>query len=195
MPDEPSDSLVGQALLYVSGELDPGQEAAFERLVESDQAAREALCQAVALSGALAGRPVVPNPAYRQKVRERLLRARTAHRGKGHRSAAWALVGAVAAAVVWVVLRPTGPPGPEAPEQPPVVATPSPEPQEAVAEDDHSLDVANLWVEMSEPTHLEKACDEEARRKARAADWPRLSRGDDPKASSGLPAEQAAIED
>jgi hypothetical protein len=63
------------AFLYVTGELGPAEAADFERRLGQDQSARDALCQAVQLSATLNRLSTVqPNPAYRERVRERLRR-------------------------------------------------------------------------------------------------------------------------
>ena len=61
------------AFLYVTGELEGSEAASFERQLAENQAAREALCQAVRLCLHLS-RPtaVAPDPAYRERVRQRL---------------------------------------------------------------------------------------------------------------------------
>src|SRR5690348_14391071 len=67
------DALLGQALLYAGGELDGPAAQAFEKSLELDQAARDALCAAVELASAADGRaPAAPDPAYRAAVRRRL---------------------------------------------------------------------------------------------------------------------------
>src|SRR5262245_24129708 len=61
------------ALLYASGELPTAEAVAFEVRLGEDQAAREALAQAVHMSVPLtSGVPSRPTPAYRQRVRQRL---------------------------------------------------------------------------------------------------------------------------
>lgn len=55
-PPEPD--LDWQAFLYLSGEMSPAEIAAFERLLETDQTAREAVAAAVHLVGTVAGTPI-----------------------------------------------------------------------------------------------------------------------------------------
>jgi anti-sigma-K factor RskA len=76
--DPPTDEMLAlQALLYASGELEEAEAVAFEERLADDQAARDALCQAVQLTETLAGNPEVrPNPAYRARVRRRLRQRR-----------------------------------------------------------------------------------------------------------------------
>lgn len=83
MPDELAyadsgpDDLVLRAMLYASGELDPAEASAFELRLGEDQAARDALCQAVQLtSGVISDGPAAPDPAYRARVRQRLRQRR-----------------------------------------------------------------------------------------------------------------------
>jgi len=66
-----------QAFLYVTGELEDSEAASFERHLGKDQAVREALCRAVRLCLIL-GSPAeaAPDPAYRERVRQRLCPAR-----------------------------------------------------------------------------------------------------------------------
>jgi hypothetical protein len=64
---------VALALRYAAGVLGGAEAAAFERRLGASQAARDALCQAVVLAQALAGRgPLEPGPGYRERVRQRL---------------------------------------------------------------------------------------------------------------------------
>jgi len=66
-------ALAYQALLYASGEMDGPELAAFEARLGEEQAAREALLQAVQLSLGQAGPASLrPDPAYRERVRARV---------------------------------------------------------------------------------------------------------------------------
>jgi hypothetical protein len=96
------------ALLYANGELEGPELADFEGRLAADQSARDALCQAVELAATLSGRaPQMPNAAYRNSVRRRLmpvgawgwLSRRRLYRGH---PAFWALAGAAAAAILFV---------------------------------------------------------------------------------------------
>jgi len=112
MPDElPTgdtgpDDLVLKAMLYAAGELDPDESAAFELRLAEDQAARDALCQAVELTQL---DDAGPDPAYRSQVRHRL-RMRRRRLGfsesgfLGNHPAFWAVLGAVVAVLVLIIL-------------------------------------------------------------------------------------------
>lgn len=68
-----SDDLLREAMLYAAGELDRPTTAAFEARLANDQAAREALAEAVRLTTALfAPQNAQPNRAYRRVVRQKL---------------------------------------------------------------------------------------------------------------------------
>lgn len=111
IPDNPDDELACTALLYASGELDPDESEAFERLLAEDQAAREALCQAVSMNLTLAGQETAPDPAYRQRVRHRLQQRRrhqrkmTASPSFFGQPAMWAALGAAAAVVLMLAIH------------------------------------------------------------------------------------------
>lgn len=109
MPDE---ELICLALLYASGELDEADAAAFERRLAEDQAARDALCQAVELNVSADGEgPPLPDPSYRQRVRQRLnqrrrhLRKLNAQANPFINPALWTALGASAAVILMVVLH------------------------------------------------------------------------------------------
>jgi hypothetical protein len=100
-------ALAFQALLYASGEMDGPEAAHFEARLGEDQAAREALCQAMQLACPPDGSGCLrPDPAYREQVRRRieprrsfwgwLTRKRSYH---GH-PAAWTGLGAVAGLLI-----------------------------------------------------------------------------------------------
>jgi len=73
----PTSELSVQALLYASGEMEPSEAAAFERRLGEDQLAREALCQAVEIAQLASGQaPAAPDPAYRDRVRQKLRQRR-----------------------------------------------------------------------------------------------------------------------
>ncbi|MBY0524479.1 MAG: hypothetical protein K2R98_13820 [Gemmataceae bacterium] len=108
--DSPSDLSV-QALLYASGEMEAAEAAAFEQRLGEDQAAREALCQAVEFATLASGQaPPTPDPAYRDRVRA-TLRQRRRHMKKlvGQPPtfgpiALWMALGAIAAILMMLVL-------------------------------------------------------------------------------------------
>jgi hypothetical protein len=66
-------ALTFQALLYAGGELEGVEKTAFETRLGEDQAAREALCQAIQLTHAQAGGEAPqPDPTYRERVHHQL---------------------------------------------------------------------------------------------------------------------------
>lgn len=184
MPEAPTRTdplaLQATALRYAAGELPPPECEAFEARLAGDQDARDALAEAVRLSAAALGQePPAPDHTFRALIRERLRPvsawwagwlARRAYRGH---PLAWAGLGAgtVAAATVFGLSlaardeRPapaaTAPPGSEA----------AAEPRPAADDDDVSLKVAEIWAELSTPEHVEKAHDEELRRRQRMQSW------------------------
>jgi anti-sigma factor RsiW len=71
---DPESDVCWLALRYVSGEMGPDEAEAFERRLDQDQAAREAVAEAVALAGAIAAlspadRVVLPSPLARRPFR------------------------------------------------------------------------------------------------------------------------------
>ncbi len=77
--DFPPDDLRWTAFLYVAGEMSADQEVAFERALDDDQAAREAVAGAVELAGAVAivegGRMSALRPRRRALARSAILSA------------------------------------------------------------------------------------------------------------------------
>ncbi len=68
-----SNGLRLRAFLYVHGELHKSDELSFERRLALEQAARDALCQAVLLCQPLRRQAGAgPDPGYRERVRQRL---------------------------------------------------------------------------------------------------------------------------
>jgi hypothetical protein len=111
MGEMPADDLALQALLYASGELDESDAERFEQRLGEDQAAREALLQAVTMSQLASGQPPpAPDPEYRDRVRQRLrqrrrlLRTLTRTGSNFGPPALWAVLGAIAAVLMMVVL-------------------------------------------------------------------------------------------
>jgi hypothetical protein len=132
-PGKDDTALAFQAFLYASGEMDGPEAALFETRLGEDQAARDALCQAVQLSYPQAGPfSLQPDPAYREQVRRRVQRRpgwwRWLTRKRSHRGhpAAWTGLGVIAAlGVTWALSQGWPAPGPKyAPrvEQPSVQA-------------------------------------------------------------------------
>lgn len=110
-----AEPLLTEARRYAGGDLPPAGAVAFEQRLATDQAAREALCQAVRLAQAPDGPSALgPDPAYRDEVRRRLL-GRTAYR---RRPLLWGALGAAAALLLTfgtlgrLPLPPGPPPGP-----------------------------------------------------------------------------------
>jgi hypothetical protein len=77
LPSEPKSDLAWFAFAYVSGELTHAEAEAFERRLAQDQAAREAVAEAVALIGAVAAVPpeTLPLPSTRRRWPRRWLAA------------------------------------------------------------------------------------------------------------------------
>jgi len=65
--------LTCQAFQYARGELSAEETIDFEDRLEADQAARDALCQAVRFCSLVRGwPPASPDPSYRLRVKQRL---------------------------------------------------------------------------------------------------------------------------
>jgi hypothetical protein len=158
---DPVQPLTLQALLYASGRLAEADAAAFERRLAADQEACEALAEAVPLALALRGQAVSsPDPAYRARVRHRLVRPPV----RGH-PALWAGFGAAAAMLVMFGLGTT----PQLPLPTPAAPTnPTPTARPGNREADIASVTAEVWAELQNPEHLLKAHDEEMRRRGRA---------------------------
>lgn len=183
-----NDSVALQAFLYATGELDEAEAAAFERRLGEDQAAREALCQAVELTQALAPRPAPrPDPSYRQRVRERLRHRRLGwlfgrQTYRGH-PAVWSAVGAAAAVLIVISIahlqaalvtqrhRPL--PVPRGVEQEAPIPAPFVEPPQLTATEDMAVTWATLHT--NSVNHVTKVHDEEMRRKHRLEERTRLA--------------------
>ena len=140
MRNDTDTDLALQALRYAAGELTPAEVEVFESRLAVDQAAREALAEAVRLSAAASGAPdPTPDPLTRAAVADRLrptwltrLFPRRPYRGH---PLAWAGVGgSVTAAVVYFAATPPADPSP-APvaHTPAVVAPPASAPESRMA--------------------------------------------------------------
>lgn len=136
MPDSDlprGDALFVQAWLYASGDLPQPEAATFEHRLGGDQAAREALCEAVQFSAMLNGqRPALPQRTYREHVRQRLRPRRGFGQGllqrrsyRGH-PALWSALGAAAAMLLMLSVGRT--PWTEAVPTEPSAATSSAQP-------------------------------------------------------------------
>jgi hypothetical protein len=158
------------ALLYTGDELDEQEKAAFEGRLGHDQAARDALAQAVQVSLLLTSAPG-PDPAYREKVRQRLrpswwrrLAGRRSYRGH---PLLWGGLGAAAAALVLLTWgQPSVFSTPQAVREIIVLRAPEPAPEGAPVP--VGKDVAQVWAELHNHEHLSRAVAEERRRRDRA---------------------------
>jgi hypothetical protein len=179
----PSAGLAHEALLYAGGELDAAAADAFESRLADDPLTQDALVEAVQLSQLLTGGPLRPDPAYRDRVRSRVL-SRPATR-YFRRAAALAIACGLLLAVALALpsdraqRRSTAPLlVQQAPPSSPIVhATPThrdeDHSQAAIVEDEtEMLETALEWAEMADcGEHLQRTWDEELRRKARHR-WP-----------------------
>ncbi len=163
MPD--TDELDLQALLYACGEMGADETSAFEARLGCDQAAREALAEAVASLPPLFDN-ARPHPRYRAGVRARLGATSRVRERVGH--ALWAVGGAAAASLAflgalsagWLERTPSlAEPMVAAPE----VLAPTPGP----AESDQAVHFADLTT----VERLARIHSEEAARKRRTGDW------------------------
>ncbi len=189
--------LTARALLYANGELPGAEAAAFEKRLADDQQAREALAEAVLLNQTLrGGEPPRPDPAYRDRVRERCRSAPAASsRPAGWWSAVlrpqvyrghpmvWLLSGALAAALLVffaaIAQTPVDPlPRPATPV--PVTVRPT---QPRPAAEPASGKMGEVWAELHSINHLERVRAEETRRRHRLEEW-RLAHSED-RASRG----------
>ena len=163
-------TLQATALRFAAADLSPAESEAFEARLATDEAAQDALAEAVRLSAAAIGQAApAPHRSFRDRVRARV-------RGYRGHPLAWSALGAVAVAVAAVVGLQLTPPAhvPEivaAPvESPEVAVSPEPRAVVAVADDAHHPTTAEIWAELSTPEHVEKAHDDEIRRRQRMRD-------------------------
>jgi anti-sigma-K factor RskA len=100
-----------QAFLYANGELDGTEAVRFERRLAEEQAAREALSEAVLLCQPPGTATAAPDPGYRERVRRRLQPTARTQPDIGQsrlgRSVIWALLGA-AAVLLFLSVERTG---------------------------------------------------------------------------------------
>ena len=174
-------TLQGTALRYAAGDLPQAESEAFEARLATDEDAQDALAEAVRLSAAAIGQPApAPTRSFRDRVRARL-------GGSRGYPLTWAALGATAvavAAVVGIQLSPPPPAAPPAidapaptPPQPPIAVAPEPRPVVLavnVPADGPvvppSPTTAEIWAELSTPERVEKAHDDEFRRRQRMRD-------------------------
>lgn len=102
MPPEPEDDLHWTAFRYVAGELSTAEASAFERRLDDDQDAREAVAAAVELAGALAIAAEALPIEFAGPTRRAWVRARRVLAGSAL---------AAAAALLVIVLGPAPRPG------------------------------------------------------------------------------------
>ena len=170
-PKPPTGELTLTALLYAGGELGGAERDAFEQRLAGDQAARDALADAVRTTLALGGTADLrPDPAYRAGVRRRLrpswwrrLTARRSYRGH---PLLWVGLGAAAALLLSLSLPGRAERGEQSAgrEQRPVVDPAPPAPRPALPE----AEVAGIWADLHNHDHLSRACADEHRRRSRA---------------------------
>jgi hypothetical protein len=97
------------AFQYAAGELDEAASVEFESRLADEQGARDALCAAVKTTREAAGSSdISPDPAYRNRVRDRLrtigaFRPRSSRFGVRNASV-WACAGVAAALLLWMAL-------------------------------------------------------------------------------------------
>jgi anti-sigma factor RsiW len=168
------------AFLYVSGELDDEKAATFEKRLGGDQAAREAVCQAVQLVQTLGeATPVGPHPAYRARVRQRLQARPSVWQAfsrprlyRGH-PALWSALGAAAAVLLMLGLdRPFGSTVPAKTSPVPRAdftqeLRPTPSPEWPVSSP--TAEMATVWAELTNNERLGSTLEKENQRKIRLA--------------------------
>ena len=156
---EAGDELALQALLYASGELEGEELAVFEHRLGQEQAARDALAQAVELTLTMSGEPAGPDPALRQRIRHRL-RQRRRHRNSLSQSATflghpalWSAIGALVAVLVIVIIGQMA------------ALSLNPDPPNPPAQPVLTIDEAIIWSDLHDGDHLNQVRDEEQKRK------------------------------
>ncbi len=150
-----------QALLYACGDMSAGEVRAFEALLSADQPAREALAVAVASLPPLFDN-ARPHPGYRALVRTRL-----AGRCRWRERTLWALGGAAAASLAFLLAHATGWLPAWQPAPPVVVLTPMPAEPAFAAETQQAVHFAELTT----VDRLARVHFEEASRKRRNEEW------------------------
>lgn len=161
-------TLQATALRFAAGDLSPAESEAFEARLATDEAAQDALAEAVRLSAAAIGQAApAPHRSFRDRVRARV-------HGSRFQPIAWVALGGVAVALAAVVGLQLSPPVPApdvgiAPVEVHEVAV-APEPRAVAVADEHPPTMAEIWAELSTPDHVEKAHDDEIRRRQRMRD-------------------------
>lgn len=157
-----------ESLLYLAGELDAPHLEAFEKRLETDEAAQVQLALAVQLTELFQSKSPRPDPAYREAVRGQVLPPNRSRRWGGFRIWAEFAIAVCLLFVTWSVARIDS----TTTEPLPVVATVNEEleSESAVAlteEDSEKIDMAAAWAEMSNNDHYQQANEDELRRKQR----------------------------
>lgn len=177
----PDPSLQTTALRYAAGDLAPDEASAFESRLAEDQAARDALSEAVRLSAkAIGQKPPAPHPSLRAVIRERLsLRAYRGH------PFAWIGLGALAVAactVIGLTMAERGEPEANTLPVPTMLTDATAVPAPGVTplsgengsstnpDNDAERSVAEIWADLSNHENVEKARDDEMRWRQRFRD-------------------------
>lgn len=167
-----SNDLILKAMLYASGELDPEEMAAFELRLGEDQAARDALCQAVELTQSLAPEtPPGPDPSYRNQVRQRLRQRRRQRLSMSHspttffgHPAFWSIVGAAVAILLIVLISQMMASLETPPPRSPSVTQPQTSPGTQSSSALSPADLANVWADLNNTERLQQVQTEHDRR-------------------------------
>jgi hypothetical protein len=155
-----------EALLYLADELEPPRRDAFEKRLESDEAAQTQLALAVELSELLRSKPPRPDPAYRDAVRLAVLPPRRSRSWLGVRL--WAEFGIAICLLfgTWSVAR-IDPPS-EPPTSDITFADVEPGAAAELADGEEiegRIDMAAAWAEMSNLEHYQQYNNEDDQRR------------------------------
>lgn len=173
-PAEPEAPLALRALFYAADLLERNEATAFELLLGENQEVRDALARAASyLYGGGGAEPVRPDPAYRQRVLQKMPRpsllawlfSRRSYRGH---PLLWCAASAAAAVVG--VLTFLSPPAEEAVPGPgplPLVKQIKPAEAPALDPEEASTAEALIWAEFPQAEHLLRVHEEETKRKNR----------------------------
>lgn len=157
-----------EALLYLADELAPPRREAFEKRLETDEAAQTQLALAVELSELLRSKPRRPNPAYRDAVRRAVL--------PPYRTRSWFGVRlwtefAIAVCLLfgtWSVARINPPSEPLTADVALTAVESGAEELAAGAEIEDRVDMASAWAEMSNLEHYQQINEDDQRRRQRS---------------------------